>query len=167
MESRLAALAAAGAIALAAGLSGNAQDKPAAPAGHAGVLNLRDCMDKTRNSWIADIDLELQKLQEADSGRANDLNPQERQRIRTKNLDASNRRRLEVYTEIVRLAGVVARERGFEIVQRIDRLPVLESGDADFMGTIERRPVVYHDPGVDITAAVLEHLNRDYAARKR
>src|SRR5688572_14132960 len=34
-----------------------AQDKPAAGS-RTGVLNLRDCLDWTRNSWIADIDLE-------------------------------------------------------------------------------------------------------------
>jgi len=159
-------LAAAVVVVLAALLAGAAQDK--APAGsRTGVLNLRDCMDKSKNAWIADIEVELQKQQDADSGRATDLNPQERLRIRTKNLDASNRKRLEVYTEIVRLSGMIAKERGFDIVQRIDRMPVLESGDSDFMTNIDRRPVVYYEAGVDITTLVLEHLNRDYAARKR
>ncbi|HLY74662.1 MAG TPA: hypothetical protein VKU80_11145 [Planctomycetota bacterium] len=154
-------------VAFAAALAVHAQDKNAALGGRTGVLNLQDCMDKTQNHWIADVEFQLQKQQEADSGRANDLNPQERLRIRTKNLDAANRRRLEVYAEIVRLAERIAKERGFEIVQRIDRLPALESGDADFMNALDRRGVLYHDPGVDITAAVLEQLNRDYAARKR
>jgi len=160
-------LAAALAVAFAAALAGSAQDKAPASASRTGVLNLRDCMDKSRNTWIADIEVELQKQQDADSGRATDLNPQERLRIRTKNLDASNRKRLEVYTEVVRLSGMIAKERGFDIVQRIDRLPVLESGDLDFMTHIDRRPVVYYDAGIDVTAHVLEHLNRDYAARKR
>jgi Skp family chaperone for outer membrane proteins len=124
-------------------------------------------MDKTRNTWIGDIEMEQQRQQEADAGRATDLNPQDRLRIRTRNLDAGNRKRFEVYTEIVRLSGVIAKERGFEIVQRVDRWPILESGDADFMGQLDRRPVVYFEPGVDITGAVLERLNRDYAARKR
>jgi Skp family chaperone for outer membrane proteins len=155
------------AVALAAALAGTAQDKPAGATGRTGVLNLRDCMDKTRNTWIADIEIELQKQQEADSGRATDLNPQERLRIRTKNLDASNRKRLEVYNEVVRLSGTIAKERGFDLIQRIDRMPVLESGDPDFMAQIDRRPVVYVDPAVDITPSVLEHLNKEYAARKR
>jgi len=160
-------LAAALAVALAAALAAFAQEKPAASLGRTGVLNLRECLDKTKNGWIADIEVELQKQQEADSGRATDLNPQERQRIRTKNIDSSNRKRLEVYTEIVRLSGLIAKERGFDLVQRIDRMPVLESGDPDFMTHLERRPVVFHDPAVDITSSVLEQLNRDYAARKR
>jgi Skp family chaperone for outer membrane proteins len=154
------------ALSFAAALAVQGQDK--APAGgRVGVLNLRDCLDKTKNQWIADIDLELQKQQEADSGRATDLNPQERLRIRTKNLDAGNRRRLEVYTEIVRLSGALAKERGFDIVQRIDRMPVLESGDADLMGQIDRRMIVHFDPAVDLTASVLEQLNKDYAAKKK
>jgi Skp family chaperone for outer membrane proteins len=154
------------ALSFAAALAVQGQDK--APAGgRVGVLNLRDCLDKTKNQWIADIDLELLKLQEADSGRATDLNPQERLRIRTKNLDASNRRRLEVYTEIVRLSAALAKERGYDVVQRVDRMPVLESGDADLMGQIDRRTIVHFDPSVDLTASVLEQLNKEYAAKKK
>jgi Skp family chaperone for outer membrane proteins len=154
------------ALSFAAALAVQGQDK--APAGgRVGVLNLRDCLDKSKNQWIADIDLELQKLQEADSGRATDLNPQERLRIRTKNLDAGNRRRLEVYTEIVRLSAALAKERGYDVVQRVDRMPVLESGDADLLGQIDRRTIVHFDPSVDLTASVLEQLNKEYAAKKK
>jgi Skp family chaperone for outer membrane proteins len=150
-------------IVLAAALS--LQGAPAG--GRVGVLNLRDCMDKTKNHWIADIDQELQKLQEADSGRATDLNPQERLRIRTKNLDASNRKRLEVYTEIVRISGALAKERGYDVVQRVERMPTLESGDTDLMGQIDRRTIVHFDPAVDLTTVVLEQINKDYATRKK
>jgi Skp family chaperone for outer membrane proteins len=150
-------------IALVAALS--LQGAPAG--GRVGVLNLRDCMDKTKNRWIADIDQELQKQQEADSGRATDLNPQERLRIRTKNLDASNRKRLEVYTEIVRISGALAKERGYDVVQRVERMPTLESGDTDLMGQIDRRTIVHFDPAVDLTTVVLEQINKDYATRKK
>jgi Skp family chaperone for outer membrane proteins len=150
-------------IALVASLS--LQGAPAG--GRVGVLNLRDCLDKTKNAWIADIDQELQKQTEADSGRASDLNPQERLRIRTKNQDASNRKRLEVYMEIVRISGALAKERGFDVVQRIDRLPVVEPGDPDLMLQLDRRMVVHFDPAVDLTAALLEQLNKDYAAKKK
>ena len=92
-------------------------------------------------------------------------NPQERLRIRTKNQEASNRKRLEVYTEIVRLSGLIARERGYDLVERVDRMP--ESGDSDLTGLIERRVIVHFDPSIDITPAVLEHLNKDYSARKK
>lgn len=138
------------------------QDKPAS---RTGVLNLKECMDKTRNSWIADIEAELAKLQEAESGRATDLNPQERARIRAKFLELSNKRKLEVYGEIVRLSGALARERGFDLVQRIERMP--ESGDVDLMAQIERRSVVHYEPAIDLTPALLDRLNRDYAARKK
>jgi Skp family chaperone for outer membrane proteins len=138
-----------------------------APGARTGALNLRDCLNKTRNAWIADIELELQKQQEADAGRATDLNPQDRARVRTKNLEAGNRKRFEVYAEIVRLSGAIARERGFDLVQRVDRMPSLEPVDADLMGQIDRRGVIYSDPAVGITAQVLERLNRDYAAREK
>jgi Skp family chaperone for outer membrane proteins len=146
-------------------LPGLAQDKPAGA--RTGVLNLRDCMDKSRNRWIADIEQELQKMQEAESGRATDLNPQERARIRTKILDLSNKRRLEVYNEVVRLSGAVARERGFDLVQRVDRMPVIESGDTDLLAQIDRRGIVHYEPAIDITGEVVERLNKDHAARKK
>jgi Skp family chaperone for outer membrane proteins len=158
-------------VAALAGLAALAASAPApqekAPAGRTGALNLRDCLDRTRNAWIADIEVELQKQAEAESGRATDLNPQERARIRTKYLEAGNRKRFEVYSEIVRLSGAIARERGFDLVQRVDRMPVLEPPDGDLMGQIDRRGVIYFDSAVDITAEVLERLNRDYAARKK
>ncbi len=150
-------------IAVAAALS--LQGAPAG--GRVGVLNLRDCLDKTKNTWIADIEQELQKQQEADSGRASDLNPQERLRIRTKNQDAGNRKRLEVYTEIVRISGLLAKERGFDVVQRVDRMPVVEPGDPDLLLQLDRRQVLHYDPAVDLTAAVLEQINKDHAARKK
>ena|SRR5476651_1909071 len=139
----------------------------APPGGRVGVLNLHDCLDKTKNAWIADIDQELQKQTEADSGRASDLNPQERLRIRTKNQDASNRKRLEVYTEIVRISGALGKERGIQVVQRIDRMPAVEPGDPDLMLQLDRRTVLYFDPSVDLTTAVLEQINKEYAARKK
>jgi Skp family chaperone for outer membrane proteins len=162
-------IVAAFALALAVGaatFSAGAQDKPAVGA-RIGVLNLRDCLDKARNTWIADIEQEVHKLQEAESGRATDLNPQERARIRTKILDLSNKRKLEVYNEIVRVSGDVAKERGFDLVQRVDRMPVIESGDTDLMAQIDRRGVVHFDPSIDVTSAVLERINKDYAGRKK
>jgi len=151
------------AVLLAAGLAARAQNTPAPPA-RAGVLNLRDCMDKARNPWIAEIDAEIQKLHEADAGRAIDLNPKERARIRAKIQDLSNKRRLEVYTEIVRLSGEIAKERGFDLVQRIDRMPVVESVDTDLAAQMDRRAVLFSVPSIDITAEVLERL---HAARKK
>ena len=165
-------LAAAAAVALALAIavqgpaSAGSQDKPGAGA-RACVLNLRDCMDKTRNTWIAEIEQELQKAQEAESGRATDLNPQERARIRTKILDLSNKRKLEVYTEIVRLSGAVAKERGFDLVQRIDRMPVIESGDTDLAAQIDRRGIIHFEPSIDITNEVLERINKANASRKK
>ena len=154
------------AVLLVAALAAKAQNN-AAPGARTGVLNLRDCLDKARNTWIAEIDAEVHKLQEAEAGRATDLNPQERARIRTKLLDLSNKRRLEVYGEIVRLSGVIAKEKGLDLVQRVDRMPVIESGDTDLMGQIDRRDIIHYDPSVDITAPLLERLNSEYAARKK
>jgi Skp family chaperone for outer membrane proteins len=154
------------ALLLAAALGVQGQDHPAG-SNSVGVLNLRDALDKTRNVWTADIELEIAKMTEAESGRANDLNPQERARIRAKIQDAGNRKKLEVYNEVVRLSGVVAKERGFALIQRIDRMPALEGGETDLSAQIDRRGIVYFNQTIDITTVVLERLNRDYAARKK
>jgi Skp family chaperone for outer membrane proteins len=153
------------ALALQAGPA-KAQNNPAA-GGRTGVLNLRDCMDKARNPWIAEIEAEVQKVQEAEAGRATDLNPQERARIRAKIQDLSNKRKLEVYSEIVRLSGEIAQARGFDLVQRLDRMPGAEGGDTDLTAQMDRRDVLYSHPSVDITAEVLERLNKDHAAKKK
>ena len=145
---------------------GAAQDKPPAGARSA-VLNVRACMDKSRNQWMAEIEQELAQLQEAASGRASDLNPQERARLRTKYLDHANKRRLALYSAIVRIAGEVATERGFDLVHRIDPVPTVESGDPDLMAQVYSRDVVHADPRIDITAEVVGRLNREHAGRKK
>jgi len=61
----------------------------------------------------------------------------------------------------------VAKERGFTLVQRIDRMPGIEGGDTDLNAQIDRRGIVHFDPSIDITNVVLERLNRDYTARKK
>lgn len=147
--------------ALAVGAARN-QEKAA----RVGVLNIRDCMDKARNNWIAEIEAEVAKLAEAESGRATDLNPQERQRIRTKITDLNNKRKLEVYNEVVRVSGVIAKERNFDVIQRADRMPAVESGDTDLTTQIERRAIVHYDPAIDITSEVLDRINKDHPRKK-
>lgn len=151
------------AVLLPCALAFHSQDKGA----RVGVLNIRDCMDKARNNRIAEIDAEVAKVQEAESGRATDLNPQERARIRTKILDLSNKRKLEVYSEVVRLSAVIAKERGFDLIQRSDRMPSVDSGDTDLSAQIERRTIVHHDPSIDITTEVLDRINKDHPAKKK
>lgn len=139
---------------LALAVIGSAQEK--APAGgRVAVINLRDATDKARNPMIADIEVELQKQQEADFARATDLNPSERQRIRNKLMELSTRLHAEANAEIVRISGLLAKERGFDLVQGVD---------ADLMGAVERRGILYYDPSVDLTSAVLDRI---VAARKK
>jgi Skp family chaperone for outer membrane proteins len=149
------------AAALALGAAGQDQ------AARSGVLNVRECMDKGRNRWMAKIDQEILKMQEADSGRASDLNPQERARLRTQNLDRYNQRRLELYGAVVRHAGAVAKERGYDLVHRGDRLPVTESGEPELMTQIFSRDIVVSDPAIDITAEVVDRINQEHAGRKQ
>jgi len=165
LSPRVAALAA---VLLAAALAVAASGQDKAPAGaRSGVLNIRDCMDKGRNPWMAEIDQELATMQEAASGRASDLNPQERTRIRTKHLDYYNKRRLELYAAVVRIAADIAKERGFDVVQRLERFPTVETGEPELMAQIYSREVVHADPGIDITNEVLDRIAKEHAGRKK
>jgi Skp family chaperone for outer membrane proteins len=157
---------AAAALVLATTLSLPAQDKPAA-LGRTGLLNMRDLLDKAKNPWIVDIDQEMQKITDTDAGRSTDVNPLERSRVRNKILETGNRRRMELYGEIVRISGEVARERGFDLIQRLDRMPVHEGPESDVLGQIDRRAIVYYDPALDITPTVMERLLKEFATRKK
>jgi Skp family chaperone for outer membrane proteins len=151
-----------GALAVRAG----GQDK-AAPGGRTAVLNVRECMDSARNQWVLEIQQEILKMQEADAGRATDLNPRNASGSNVKNLDHYNKRRLELYGAIVRIAGAVAKERGFDLVHRADPMPLAASADPELMAQIFARDPVYYDAAIDITNEVLERLNKEAAARKK
>lgn len=164
---RISMTAAVVAVAVAATLALPAQDNKPPAGARTGLLNLRDLMDKSKNPWIADIEQELQKIQETDAGRSTDVNPSERARVRNKILETGNRRRAELYGEIVRISGEVAKERGFDLIQRVDRMPAVEGPESDVLGQIDRRAVVYYDPSIDITPTVLDRVLKEFAARKK
>lgn len=158
----------AGALAFQSGAS--ARSRPGNPqealglSGRTAMLRMRDCMDPTQNSRIAADEAEVKKLQESESGRATDLNPEERHRVSTKITDARNRLKLASYVQIVRMSEVVAREHGFDIVCNADRVPMFESGQPDLGAALARRTVIFFRPEVDITREVLDRLNCEWTA---
>ena len=65
---------------------------------------------------------------------------------------------LQVYTEIERAVSQFARENGIAVVHRFDGEPVDDSDRNKILGSITK-PIVYHDPQVDITPDILRMLN--------
>jgi Skp family chaperone for outer membrane proteins len=65
---------------------------------------------------------------------------------------------LQVYTEIEQAVGQFARQHGIAVVHRIDGDPVDSTDRNRILGNITK-PLVFHDPQVDITPDVLKMLN--------
>jgi len=65
---------------------------------------------------------------------------------------------MQVYGEIERAVSQFAREHGIAVVHRFDGEPV-DTGDRNrILGNITK-PIVYHDPQIDITPDILRMLN--------
>jgi len=65
---------------------------------------------------------------------------------------------LQVYNEIERAVSHFARDNGIAVVLRFDGDPVDATDRNRILGSITK-PIVYHDPQIDITADVLRMLN--------
>ena len=65
---------------------------------------------------------------------------------------------MQVYGEIEQAVGQFARQHGIAVVHRFDGDPVDGTDRNRILGNITR-PIVYHDPQVDITPDVLRMLN--------
>ncbi|MFM7413217.1 MAG: hypothetical protein ACKO6E_08415, partial [Planctomycetota bacterium] len=65
---------------------------------------------------------------------------------------------LQVYNEIERAVSQFARDNGIAVVLRFDGDPVDATDRNRILGSITK-PIVYHDPQIDITADVLRLLN--------
>ncbi|HXX94363.1 MAG TPA: hypothetical protein VEN81_12075, partial [Planctomycetota bacterium] len=63
-------------------------------------------------------------------------------------------------------AELVARERGYSMVLRSERLPVLNDPEP-LSSQISGRALVWHDASSDITDEVLKRLNEAYAEQKK
>ncbi|MEX0689061.1 MAG: OmpH family outer membrane protein [Pirellulales bacterium] len=65
---------------------------------------------------------------------------------------------LQVYSQVERAVAQFARENGIAVVHRFDGDPVDNSDRNRILGNITK-PIVYHDPQVDITPDILRMLN--------
>ena len=65
---------------------------------------------------------------------------------------------MQVYAEIEQAVSQFARQHGIAVVHRFDGDPVDASDRNRILGNITR-PIVYHDPQVDITSDILRMLN--------
>ena len=71
----------------------------------------------------------------------------------------------EMYAEVQKAVGIVAKSRGFKIVLHQRRGKLRGNNTAELLSEISRRQVVYSDDAIDITASVLLSLNAAYRSK--
>jgi Skp family chaperone for outer membrane proteins len=71
----------------------------------------------------------------------------------------------EMYLEVQKAVGIVAKSRGFKIVLHQQRGKLRANTTAEMRAEISQRQVVYSDEAVDITASVLSSLNASYRSK--
>jgi len=100
--------------------------------------------------------------------------------IETKTVELTNWRQLQgrindrqyflltqqMYNEIVRTLGAVAKQRRCQVVIQLENLDVRPKNVNEFMAMMSQRKCLYHDGAVDLTQTVLDRLNRQYRTKK-
>ncbi|MDP6047263.1 MAG: OmpH family outer membrane protein [Phycisphaerae bacterium] len=71
----------------------------------------------------------------------------------------------EMYVEVQKAVGVVAKSRGFKVVLHQQRGKLRGTNTNEMRAEISQRKVVFSDQSVDITAGVLSSLNAAYRAK--
>ncbi len=90
------------------------------------------------------------------------------QRVEEAKLQRTHNRLTEaMYNRILEAIGQVAQEQGFQLVLYRDNLDMPTDTQRELMSKIALRKVLYHDPGLDITDAVLARVNQQYNLQGR
>ncbi|MHC4605368.1 MAG: OmpH/Skp family outer membrane protein [Planctomycetota bacterium] len=79
------------------------------------------------------------------------------------------KKKTEVFNEILRVTEIVGRERGFDIVLRVEE-PYLDEEEAlreTVSRRMSRRAVLYHSARVDITEEVITRLNEEFRKKEK
>jgi len=73
----------------------------------------------------------------------------------------------DMYDEIIKTIGEVAKQRGFHVVLHRPRADVQSKNTRELLQQIQARQVLYAADSVDLTDVVLMKLNEDYRARSK
>ncbi|HUU59501.1 MAG TPA: hypothetical protein VMZ50_08160, partial [Phycisphaerae bacterium] len=72
----------------------------------------------------------------------------------------------DLYQEIRQAVAAVAKSRGVDVVLFFERKERPTNSTPELARQIETRLVIWHDPRLDLTEAILAHLNKAYKERK-
>ena len=70
-----------------------------------------------------------------------------------------------LYKEILSAVEALAKERGFDIVLYRENVEIASATTTELLGKMIQRKCLYADNAFDLTAPVLERLNRNYTGR--
>jgi len=73
----------------------------------------------------------------------------------------------DMYEEIIKTIGEVAKQRGIDIVLYYPRADIQSNNTKQLLQQIQARKVLFAADGVDLTDAVLMRLNENYRARSK
>jgi Skp family chaperone for outer membrane proteins len=73
----------------------------------------------------------------------------------------------EMYRSVLESVKAVALAKGFQLVIYQDEMDLASKNPDELRAKISQRKLLYNDPSLDITNAVLEHLNAQYAKTKK
>jgi len=74
---------------------------------------------------------------------------------------------VEVYTEITRIVEIYAKEKGYDLILRVDEPNLDKEKDLNSISQrISSRVILYHSATVDVTDAIVDLLNQEYLKKK-
>ena len=85
---------------------------------------------------------------------------------RLRYLDFYNDKKVEIYNEIRRVVGMIAKEQKFDLVLRVEAPQLEEDTRETPTAQIASRVVLYQQESVDMTSDVVKRLNDEYKKEK-
>ncbi|MDP6957837.1 MAG: OmpH family outer membrane protein [Planctomycetota bacterium] len=74
---------------------------------------------------------------------------------------------VEVYSEITRIVEIYAKEKGYDLILRVDEPNLDKEKDLNSISQrISSRVILYHSNTVDVTDAIVDLLNQEYLKKK-
>ena len=131
--------------------------------------------DDKRAKAAENVRMELQGLKPGSSEYESRLDELEKMQIEHKSWRESQMLRLErwhlrktkeVYEKIIDAVARVAKDRGIQIVLDMERQELVGDDLGSIFAQVSGRKVLYSEPSVDLTGAVMARLNEEYRAKR-
>jgi len=132
--------------------------------------------DDSRGKEMSDLEAKLKPLQEGSAVfeetfaklQKLDVDRQAWRKTQESSIVREHRMLTEqMYEEIVKVIADLAKEQGFDLVVYRDNIDLASQTTSELLAKIAQRKVLYNDPSLDLTQAVLERANAAYKAAKK